>query len=85
MGRRAAFIPVVVSIVTLAGQHAAAQSGPDRWAAPVVPFDIVAVMDGTDAVKGKDVDVYYEDGSGTSLLRYDVLTSRPQLGIAFRF
>lgn len=30
-------------------------------------------------------DVDYEDGSGTSLFRYDVLTSGPQFGVAFRF
>lgn len=29
--------------------------------------------------------VDYEDGSGTSLFRYDVMTSGPQLGVAFRF
>jgi hypothetical protein len=30
-------------------------------------------------------DVDYEDGSGTNLFKYDVLTSGPQLGVAFRF
>ena len=42
--------------------------------------DLVSIIVGYRAI-----DIDYEEGSGSDLFRYDVLTSGPQLGVAFSF
>lgn len=57
MAKRAALTCIVVAILTLSVQQAAAQSSPDKWEFTVAPFLIAAAMDGSVAVKGRQVDV----------------------------